>query len=111
MSKLGLEKEGELEIKLPTFAGLQRKQGNFRKNIYLYFIDYTKAFAYVDHDKLWEALRETGIPDHLTRLLRSLYAGEKATVKTLYGTTDWFKIKKGVQQSCLLSPCLFNLYA
>ena len=71
----------------------------------------SKAFDCVDHDKLWEALRETGIPDHLTRLLRSLYAGEKATVKTLYGTTDWFKIKKGVQQSCLLSPCLFNLYA
>ena len=64
----------------------------------------------MDHDKLWEALRETGIPDHLTRLLRSLYAGEKATVKTLYGTTDWFKIKKGVQQGCPLSPCLFNLY-
>ena len=66
MSKLGLEKEGELEIKLPTFAGLQRKQGNFRKNIYLCFIDYTKAFDCVDHDKLWKALREMGIPDHLT---------------------------------------------
>jgi len=65
----------------------------------------------VDHDKLWKALREMGIPDHLTCLLRNLYAGEKATVKTLYGTTDWFKIKKGVKQSYLLSPCLFNLYA
>ena len=66
MSKLGLEKEGELEIKLPTFAGLQRKQGNFRKNIYLCFIDYTKAFDYEGHDKPWKALRETGKPDHLT---------------------------------------------
>ena len=65
----------------------------------------------MDHDKLWKALREMGIPDHLTCLLRNLYAGEKATVKTLYGTTDWFKIKKGVKQSYLLSPCLFNLYA
>ena len=78
------------------------KAREFQKNIYLCFINYTKAFAYVDHDKLWEALREMGIPDHLTRLLRSLYAGEKATVKTLYGTTDWFKIEQGVWQGCVL---------
>ena len=65
----------------------------------------------MDHDKLWKALREMGIPDHLTCLLRNLYSGQEATVRTLYGTTDWFKIGKGVQQGCLLSPCLFNLYA
>ena len=110
MSKLGLEKEGELEIKLPTFAGLQRKQGNFRKNIYLCFIDYTKAFDSVDHDKPWKALRAMGIPDHLNCLLRNLYAGQKETVRTLYGTTDWFKIEKGVRQGSLLSFCLFNLH-
>ena len=65
----------------------------------------------MDHDKLWEALREMGIPDHLTCLLRNLYAGHEATVRTLYGTTDWFRIEKGVQQGCLLSPCLFNVQA
>ena len=64
----------------------------------------------MDHDKLWKALREMGIPDHLTCLLRNLYAGQEARVRTLYGTTDWFKIEKGVQRGCLLSPCLFNLY-
>ena len=110
MSKLGLEKEEELEIKLPTFAGLQRKQGNFRKNIYLCFIDYTKAFDCVDRNKLWKALEEMGIPDHFTYILRKLYVGQKASVRTLYGATDWFKIEKGVQQGCLLSICLFNLY-
>ena len=87
------------------------KAGEFQKNIYLYIIDYAKAFDYVDHDKLWKAPREMGIPDYLTCLLRNLYVGEKATVRTLYGTTDWFKIKKGVQPGCLLLPCLFNLYA
>ena len=65
----------------------------------------------MDHDKLWKALREMGIPDHLTCLLRNLYAGQKATVRTLYGTNDWFRIQKGARQGCLLSPCLFNLYA
>ena len=86
------------------------KAREFQKNIYLCFIDYGKAFHSVDHDKLWKALREMGIPDHLTCLLRNLYVGQEATVRTLYGTTDWFKIEKGVQQGCLLSPCLFNLY-
>ena len=75
------------------------------------FINYAEGIDCVDHDKLSKALREMGIPDLLTCLLRNLYAGPEATVRTLYGTTDWFKIKKGVQQSCLLSPCLFNLYA
>ena len=78
----------------------------FQQNSYLCFIDYTKAIDCTDHDKLWKALREMGIPDHLTCLLRNLYAGQEATVKTLYGTTDWFKIEKGVWQGCLLSLCL-----
>ena len=76
----------------------------------LCFISYAKAFDCVDHDKLWQAVQETGIPDHLTCLLRNLYVGQEATVRTLYGTTDWFKIEKGARQGCLLSPCLFNLY-
>ena len=81
------------------------------KKIYLCFIDYTKAFNCVDHDKLWKALREMGIPEHLTCLLRNLYVGQEATVTILTGTTDWFKIEKGIWQGCLLSPSLFNLYA
>ena len=74
------------------------------------FTDYAKAFDCVVHDKLWKALKEMGIPDHLTCLLRNLYAGQEATIRSLYGTDDWFKIKKGVSQGCLLPPCLFNLY-
>ena len=80
-------------------------------NIYFCFIDYTKAFDCVDHNKLWKILREMGIPDHLTCLLRNLYAGQEATVRTGHGTTDWFQIGKGVCQGYILSPCLFNLYA
>ena len=83
----------------------------FQKNIYFCFIDYAKAFDCVDHTKLWKILKEMGIPDHLTCLLRNLYAGQEATVRTRHGTTDWFHIGKGVCQSCLLSSCLFNLYA
>ena len=75
------------------------------------FIDYTKAFDCVDHNKLWKILKEMGIPDHLTCSLRNLYAGQEATVRTGHGTTDWFQIGKGVHQGCILSPCLFNLYA
>ena len=82
----------------------------FKKIMYFFFTDYAKAFDCVDHNKLWKILKEMGIPDHLTCLLRNLYAGQEATVRTLYGTTDWFRIEKGVQQGCLLSPCLFNLY-
>ena len=81
------------------------------KNIYFCFIDYAKAFHCVDHNKLWKILREMGIPEHLTCLLRNLYAGQEATVRTGHGTTDWFQIGKGVRQGCILSPCLFNLYA
>jgi len=83
----------------------------FQKSIQLCFIDYAKAFDCVDHDKLWKALKEMEIPDHLTCLLRNLYAGQEATVRTLYGTTDWFKTEKGVWQGCLLPPCVFNAYA
>ena len=83
----------------------------FQKNIYLCFTDYTKAFNCVDHKNLWKLLKEMAIPAHLTCLLRNLYAGQEATVRTLYGTTDWFKIEKGVRQGFLLSCCLFSLYA
>ena len=86
------------------------KTREFQKNIYFCFIDYAKAFGCVDHIKMWKILKEMGIPDHLTCLLRNLYAGEEATVRTRRGTTDWFQIGKGVQD-CILSPCLFNLYA
>ena len=88
-----------------------KKAREFQKNIYFYFIDYTKALDCVDHNKLWKILKEMGIPDHLTCLLRNLYAGQEATVRTRNGTTDWFQIGKGVCQGCILSPCLFNLYA
>ena len=85
-----------------------KKAREFQKNIC--FIDYTKVFDCVDHSKLWKILQEMGIPDHLTCLLRNLYAGQEETVRTGHGTTDWFQIGKGVHQGCVLSPCLFNLY-
>ena len=83
----------------------------FQKKIYFCIIDYVKAFDCVDHNKLWKILKETGIADHLTCLLRNLYAGQEATVRTGHRTTDWLQIGKGVRQGCILSPCLFNLYA
>ena len=85
------------------------KAREFQKNIYFRFIDDAKAFDCVDHNKLWEILKEMGIPDHLTCLLRNLYAGQEATVRTGHGKTDWFQIGKGERQSCVLSPCLLNL--
>ena len=87
------------------------KAREFQKNIYVWFIDSAKAFDCVDHNKLWKILKEMGIPEHLTCLLRNLYAGQEATVRTGHGTTDWFQIGKGLCQGCILSPCLFNLYA
>ena len=87
------------------------KAREFQKNIYFCFIDYAKAFDCVDHNKLWNFLKEMGIADHLTCLLRNLYAGQEATVRTGHGTTDWFQIGKEVRQGCILSPCLFNFYA
>ena len=93
------------------FIWIIKKAREFQKNIYFCFIDYAKAFDCVDHHKLWKILKEMGIPDHLTCLSRNLYAGQEATVRTGHGTTDWFQIGKGVPQGCILSPCLFNLYA
>ena len=90
---------------------ITNKAREFQKNTYFCFIDYAKALDYVDHNKLWKILKEMGIPDHLTCLLISLYAGQEATVRTGHGTTDWFQIGKGVHQGWILSPCLFNLYA
>ena len=87
------------------------KAREFKKNIYFCFIDYAKAFGCVDHNKLWKILQEMGLPDHLTCFLGNMYAGQEATVRTGHGTTDWFQIGKGVRQGCILSPCLFNLYA
>ena len=109
MFKLVLEKSEEPEIKLPTSAGSWKKQESSRKTS-ISAIDYAKAFDCVDHNKLWKILKEMGIPDHLTCLLRNLYASQEATVRTEHGT-DWFQIGKGVHQGCILSPCLFNLYA
>ena len=87
------------------------RAGQFQKNIYFCFIDYAKPFNCVDHNKLWKILKEMGIPDPLICLLRNLYAGQEATVRTGHGATDWFQIGKGGRQGCILSPCLFNLYA
>ena len=111
MFKLDLETAEEPEIKLPTSAGSSKKAREFQKNNYFCFIDYAKVLDCVDHNKLWKILKEIGIPDHLTWLLRNLYAGQEATVRTGHGTTDWLQIRKGICQGCILSPCLFNLHA
>ena len=111
MFKLVLEKAEEPKIKLPTSSGSSKKQESSKKNIYFCFIDYDKAFDCVDHNKLWKILKEMGISDHLTCLLRNLYAVQEAIVRTGHGTTDWFQIGKGVRQGCVLSPCLYNFYA
>ena len=110
MFKLVLEKAEESEIKLPASTGSSKKQESSRKT-YFCFIDYSESFDCVDHNKLRKILKEMGIPDQLTCLLRNLYAGQEATVRTGHGTTDWFKIGKEVRQGCILSPCLFNFYA
>ena len=104
MFKLGLEKAEEPEIKLPTSVESSKKQENFQ-NIYFLFTDYTKTFDYVDQNKLWKILQEMGLPDHLTCLLRNLYAGQEVAVRIRHGTMDWFQIGKGVHQGCILSPC------
>ena len=104
MFKLDLEKAEEPEIKMPTSTGSSKKQENCRKTS-------TSAFDYVDQNKLWKILQQMRIPDHWTCLLRNLYEGQEATVRTGHGTTDWFQIGKGLRQGCILSPCLFNLYA
>ena len=96
---------------IPNIHWIIKKAREFQKNTYFCFIDYTKVFNCVDHSKLWKTLQEMGIPDHLICLLRNLYAGQEATVRTGHGTTDWFQIGKGVHQGCILSLCLFNFYA
>ena len=108
--KLVLGKAEEPEIKLPTSLDHQKSKKIPEKHLFLLF-EYAKAFDCVDHNKLWKILKEMGIPENLTCLLRNLYAGQEAIVRTEHGTTDWFQIGKGVGQGCMLSPCLFNLYA
>ena len=107
---LVLEKAEEPEIKFSTSFCIIEKAREFQKDIYFCFTDYVKAFDCVDHNKLWKILKQMGIPDHLTCLLRNPYAGQEAAFRTGHGTMDWFKIGKGVHQGCILSPCLFNLY-
>ena len=109
--KLDLEKAEEPEIRLPTPNESSKKAREFQKNIYFFFIDYAKAFDCVDYNKLWKILKEIGIPDHVTCLLRNLCTSQEAIVRTGHGTTDWFQIWKGVRQGCILSLYLFNLYA
>ena len=111
MFKLNLEKAEEPYVKLPTSIGSSKKASKFQKNIYFCFVDYIKALDCVDHNKLWKILQDIGIPDHLTCLLRNLYAGQEATVRTRHGETDWFQTGEEVHQGCILSPCLFNLHA
>ena len=107
----GFRKGRGTRDQIANICWIIEKAREFQKNIYFCCIDCAKAFDYVDHNKLWKILKEMGIPDHLTCLLRNLYAGQEATVRTGHGTTDCFQIGKGVCQSCILSPCLFNFYA
>ena len=107
----GFRKGRGLRDQIANIRWIIEKAREFQENIYFYFIDYAKVFDCVDHNKLWKILKEVEIPDHLTCLLRNLYAGQEATVRTGHGTTDWFQIGKVVRQGCILSPCLFNLYA
>ena len=111
MFKAGFRKGRGTRDQSSNICWIIEKAREFQKNIYLCFIDYAKVFDYVAHNKLWKILKEMGIPDHLTCLLRNLYAGQEATVRTGHGKTDWFQIGKGTCQGCILSPCLFNLYA
>ena len=107
----GFRKGRGTRDQIANICWIIKKAREFQKNIYFSFIDYAKAFDSVDHNKLWKILKELGIPDHLTCLLRNLYAGQETTVGTGHGTTDWFQIGKRVCKACILSPCLFNLYA
>ena len=106
----GFRKSRGTRNQIANIHWIIKKAREFQKNIYFCFIDYAKAFVSVDHSKLWEILQEMGIPDHLTCLLRNLYVGQETTVRTGHGT-DWFQIRKGVCQGCILSPCLLKLYA
>ena len=107
----GFRKGRGIRDQIANIRWIMEKAREFQKNIYFCFLDYAKAFDCVDHNKLWKILKEMGIPDHLTCLLRNLYVDQEATVRIGHGRTDWFQIRKGVRQGCILSPCLFNLYA
>ena len=107
--KAGFRTDRATRDQIANICWIIEKARELQKNIC--FIDYTRAFDFVDHNKLWKILKEMGVLDHLTCLLRNLYAGQEAIVRTGHGTTDWFQIGKGVHQGCILSPCLFNLYA
>ena len=107
----GFKKGRGTRDQIANICWIIEKARDSREASFFWFIDYAKAFDCVDHNKLWKILKEMGIPEHLTCLLRNLYAGQEATVRTGHGTTDWFHIRKGVCQGCILSPCLFNLYA
>ena len=102
----GFRKGRGTRDQIANICWIIKKAREFQKNIYFCFLDYAKAFDCADHNKLWKILQEMGIPDHLTCLLRNLYAGQEATVRTGHGTTDWFQIRKGVRQGCILSPCI-----
>ena len=106
----GFRKGRGTRDQIANIRWIMEKARELQKNIYFCFTDYAKAFDCVDHNKLWKILKEMGIPDHLSCLLRNLYAGQEATVRTGHRTTGWFQIEKGVHQGCTLSPCLFNLY-
>ena len=106
----GFRKDRGSRDQIVNICWITEKAREFQKNIYFCFIDYAKVFDCVDHNKLWKILKEMGVPEHLTCFLRNLYAGQEATVRTGHGTTDWFQIGR-VFQGCILSPCLFNLYA
>ena len=107
----GFRKDRRTRDQIANIHWIIKEAREFQKNIYFCSIDYAKAFNCVDHNKLWRILKEVGVPDHLTYLLRHLYTGQEATVRTGHETMDWFQIQKGVHQGCILSPCLFNLYA
>ena len=109
--RVGFRKGRGTRDQIANIRWIMEKAREFQKNIYFCFIDYAKAFDCMDRNKLWKIVKEMGIPDHLTSLLRNLYAGQEATVRTGHGTRDWFQIGKGVRQGCILSPCLFNSYA
>ena len=110
-AQAGFRKGRGTRDQIANICWILKNAKEFQKNIYFCFMDYAKAFDCVDHNKLWKMLQEMGLPDHLTCLLRNLYADPEAKVRTGHGTTDWFQIGKGVCQGCILSPCLFNFYA
>ena len=110
-AQAGFRKGRGTRDQIANIRWIMEKAREFQKNIYFCYIDYAKAFDCVDHNKLWKILQEMGIPDHLTCLLRNLYAGQEATVRIRHGTMDWFQIGKGIHQGYILSPCWFNFYA